>query len=997
MLHSLPLPLVTKKLKFTSGRPQVDADTKTAWDAATSSILWQSTDKIKVGFTFKGDWWAKTAAYASTNESPNDHKKFYQSSETTIDSESSNIATFKLSTEFEVPASSGEFVFYSVYPAALVGSNVDTAPTATVTLKTSQEPAVGSFDASTDIMVGTSAAITSTGLPSDAIELNWKRVVAHAALTFTNMAFVGTETPNKITLTFNEAAKVAGSFSVNITDGTIGAGSANEIILEGSGLTVNNTSINAWATVLPVSFSSLNVEIKTDKATYTREIASFTGGAKTFKGNARNTLTINMATASRTASAQYEWVKTDLSAITASDVFVIVGNNGDNYAMSNDKGTSSAPEAVAVTVANDKLTVAPADRLQWTLTKDGNNYTFYPNGTTTTWLYCINNNNGLKVGDTADNNAFIIEDNYLYNNGQSRYIGIYNSQDWRSYTSINNNIKDQTFAFYVKTAAGPAVTWNLESITITTKPTKTDYTPGESFDPAGMVVTGHFVDADDNTNTKDEEVTGYTISPDGALAVTDTKVTITYQGKTATQNISVSYDFETVAELNALVTTTSANYSGYLTDAVVSFAPADNTAIVTDGTGSVMFYKATNAGGHGLLQGQTFTGAITVTACKYKTTSGNVDYPLYSEVTAWDATFSGTETTVNPESITLADLAGNYSDYQNAYVSVAGLTVVSASTSNKKTTINVTDGSNNYVVYDNTGSTTCGADDIITAIGTVTKYKDTEQIKVWKSGDITITGTSPKAITISQPTGAAANAGCSIKVKVDGSEITSGTTVASGKTVTLEATEGTDYTFEGWTVTGAEVANASALTTTFEMGSAAVNVSASFTSTNNTSLTTTITYEQFTNTSYNTTASTFSLDGITFGYLNAMRNGANGTPSGWAKNQVIQTKSGGYIYNTTSMGSISNIRVYIVANTNSFTVTSGDSSQPTTNSVTRPSTATGTESITYSSYSNKTVTEGQSTTATYYDFAINNQPYFRIAPGGSLYIYKIEITYTPSN
>lgn len=92
----------------------------------------------------------------------------------------------------------------------------------------------------------------------------------------------------------------------------------------------------------------------------------------------------------------------------------------------------------------------------------------------------------------------------------------------------------------VNAEAGSSVTWNLESISITTPPTKTIYTAGQTFDPAGMVVTGHFVDADDATNTKDEAVTGYTITPDGALATTDTQVTITYQGKTATQNITVN-------------------------------------------------------------------------------------------------------------------------------------------------------------------------------------------------------------------------------------------------------------------------------------------------------------------------------------------------------------------------------------------------------------------------------------------------------------------------
>ena len=153
-----------------------------------------------------------------------------------------------------------------------------------------------------------------------------------------------------------------------------------------------------------------------------------------------------------------------------------------------------------------------------------------------------------------------------------------------------------------------------------------------------------------------------------------------------------------------------------------------------------------------------------------------------------------------------------------------------------------------------------------------------------------------------------------------------------------------------------------------------------------------LTYENFTNTSYNTSENTFT-ETVSFGYVNAMRNGSNGTPSGWAKNQVIQTKSGSTIYNKAEIAGLKNIRVYTVANTNSFTITTGKSAQPTTNSVTRPSTPTGSTSITYSSYANKKVTEGQTTTANYYDFAVaSGDNYFKIAPGGSLYIWKIVLT-----
>lgn len=123
-----------------------------------------------------------------------------------------------------------------------------------------------------------------------------------------------------------------------------------------------------------------------------------------------------------------------------------------------------------------------------------------------------------------------------------------------------------------------------------------------------------------------------------------------------------------------------------------------------------------------------------------------------------------------------------------------------------------------------------------------------------------------------------------------------------------------------------------------------------------------------------------------------MRNGSNGTPSGWAKDQVIQTKNTGFIYNKGAITGLKNIRVYTVANTNTFTVTSGEASRPNTNSVIRPDTPTGTESITYTQYKDKVTTPNQTTTANYYDFAVSDD-YFQIAPGGSLYIWKIVLTF----
>jgi len=144
------------------------------------------------------------------------------------------------------------------------------------------------------------------------------------------------------------------------------------------------------------------------------------------------------------------YAKTAYAAIKTGDVVIITMQKGDKvYAASNDKGTTAAPTAVAVTVAADAITT-DATNIIWTVAKDGDNITFKAGDNA---LYCTNSNNGMRVG-SGESNVFSIDgtSGYLYNNGTSRYIGVYNDADWRCYSSVNANIKDQTLAFFV--AAG---------------------------------------------------------------------------------------------------------------------------------------------------------------------------------------------------------------------------------------------------------------------------------------------------------------------------------------------------------------------------------------------------------------------------------------------------------------------------------------------------------------------------------------------------------------
>ena len=146
------------------------------------------------------------------------------------------------------------------------------------------------------------------------------------------------------------------------------------------------------------------------------------------------------------------WELTDIVSIKSDDEVVItMTNSSGTYAMSNDKGTSSAPVATEVTVSGNALSGDIADNIKWNISNSNGNLIIYPNGTTAKWLYCTNTNNGVRVGDNT-NKVFTIDvtSGYLKHTGTSRFLGVYNSQDWRCYTNTTGNTANQTLDFFVK-------------------------------------------------------------------------------------------------------------------------------------------------------------------------------------------------------------------------------------------------------------------------------------------------------------------------------------------------------------------------------------------------------------------------------------------------------------------------------------------------------------------------------------------------------------------
>ena len=113
------------------------------------------------------------------------------------------------------------------------------------------------------------------------------------------------------------------------------------------------------------------------------------------------------------------------------------------------------------------------------------------------------------------------------------------------------------------------ITASLESISVTTNPTKMNYEEGEKFDPSNMVITANY--SDNSTRI----VNDYTYSPNGELKIGD-RILITYQDKTTYLDIIISkktsniyrYETESSAKLtsgkNGNIKIDNAGYIGNL-------------------------------------------------------------------------------------------------------------------------------------------------------------------------------------------------------------------------------------------------------------------------------------------------------------------------------------------------------------------------------------------------------------------------------------------------
>ena len=461
---------------------------------------------------------------------------------------------------------------------------------------------------------------------------------------------------------------------------------------------------------------------------------SFAGDENYLPASASYTISVSAPAVTPTTG----WFETALDDLTSSDVFVIVGNNGENYAMNhttlNSKG---APTATAVTVTGTTLSADPSDELKWNLIVETDGYVFYPDGVTNKWLNLTADNNGIRVNNTAANGKYWSLDSSGYLKGTdtadaTRYIGIYSSTDWRSYTSNGGNIANQTFKFY-KYVAAPD---NRESAPISW---------GSATGTATWSSSGISSNLPSLTNTGSLEVSYSSSNEAVATVANDGTVTILSGGSTT---ISATYDG---SDANAPYKTTTVSYTLNVTDnrtacATPTFSPvagevaANSTVTISCATEDATIHY-TDDGSAPTAESAVYSSPILIDATKTIKAIAVKDNYLNSEVASAAYTIAvvtvGSGTEADP--YTAGDILDKYptgSGDTEMYVTgtITGITEVNTTYHNA--TYTISDGTRSILVFrgkylnntDFTSSDQIAENDIVVVYGKISVYNNAPQL-----------------------------------------------------------------------------------------------------------------------------------------------------------------------------------------------------------------------------------------------------------------------------
>lgn len=308
----------------------------------------------------------------------------------------------------------------------------------------------------------------------------------------------------------------------------------------------------------------------------------------------------------------------------------------------------------------------------------------------------------------------------------------------------------------------------LVSIAITTPPAKTTYVSGETFNPAGMVVTATY------SNGATLKATGYSFSPDTALTDGTTSVTIEYtEGgvtKTAEQAITVVHRLESIS-ITTKPTKTTYEYGDSFQSAgmVVKATYSDGaTANVTGYSCSPTLLSTVGT--------QTITVSYTENGVtKTATTSVTVNRKMISAVPSQSGTLTYTGSSQSP----------SWSNYSTTQLTIGG----TASGTNAGSYTATFTPKSNYRWADGTTTAKSVSWSIGKAAGSLSISPTSMTLDTTtKSKTITVTRSGDGAISAVSGNTAAAT------VSVSGNTVTVTGKANGSATITISVAAGANYT-----------------------------------------------------------------------------------------------------------------------------------------------------------------------------------------------------------
>lgn len=261
-----------------------------------------------------------------------------------------------------------------------------------------------------------------------------------------------------------------------------------------------------------------------------------------------------------------------------------------------------------------------------------------------------------NIGDVFDPAGMVVTGTYSNSAGRFTQAVAGYTFDTNAFTEVGEKVLTITYEGKTTTLTVTVEDVTLEKIEVTTPPTKTTYIVGDSFDPAGMLVTATYSDESTEDVTAQVSCTPATFEEAGQQTVTvsygskTTTLTVTVENP-ALEKIEVTTDPEktsyTVGDsFNPAGMVVTATYSNHTTKAVTGYT-YDTAAFAEAGDKTVIISYTED--------GVTKTATIVVTVTASGSGSGGTQKPTYDSITVYMTFVDEGNIMVYGDSVTVYD------------------------------------------------------------------------------------------------------------------------------------------------------------------------------------------------------------------------------------------------------------------------------------------------------------------------------------------------------